>query len=158
MRLEDRLWGKVDKSGDCWLWTGACDTHGYGHLGVGRKTVKACRVAYELTYGPIPKRLCILHKCDNPLCVRPVHLFLGTQTDNLADMTAKGHRRYREHNGSENGRAKLSERHVLKIRERAAAGELRSALAKEFNMCWTTIDRIVKGQLWQKVITHSGEI
>jgi hypothetical protein len=150
--LEDRLWRRVDKSGDCWLWTGACDSKGYGHLGVGGaggKTVKACRVVYELTYGPIPKALCVLHKCDNPLCVRPDHLFLGTQTDNLADMTAKGRRRYREHKGSENGRAKLSESHVLEIRKRAAAGELRSNLAEEFSMCWTTIDRIVKGHLWQ---------
>lgn len=150
--LEERFWSKVDKSGDCWIWTGACDSKGYGHLsagGAGGKTIKAARLAYELTYGPVPEGMSVLHRCDNPVCVNPAHLFTGTQADNLQDMTLKGRRRYREHKGSENGRAKLSESQVFEIRKRAAAGEPRSVLAKEYSMCWTTIDGIVAGRLWR---------
>lgn len=158
--IEERLWRKVDKNGPlwngtpCWLWTGACDTKGYGHLGTGGaggKTIKACRVAYELTVGIIPEGLGILHHCDNPACVNPEHLFTGTQTVNLQDMTDKGRRRYRAHPGSDNGMAKLSESQVRDIRERVSAGELRSALAKEFEMDWTSIANIASRRSWKSL-------
>jgi hypothetical protein len=96
--LEDRFWEKVDKSGDCWLWTGARDQHGYGSLSVaheGRERrrsvpVKASRVSWQIHNGPIPAGMWVLHRCDNPPCVRPDHLFLGTQLDNMRDASAKG--------------------------------------------------------------------
>ena len=93
-RLTDRFWSKVDTSGECWTWTADLDDHGYGRLGIGRKRIEpAHRVAWTLANGPIPEGLRVLHHCDNPPCVRPDHLFLGTQADNMADMMAKGRAR-----------------------------------------------------------------
>lgn len=92
--LAERFWEKVDKSGDCWLWTGRPDGRmGYGRIreGVaGSATLLAHRVAWELAFGPVPAGLDVCHTCDIPLCVRPDHLFLGTTLDNMADAKAKG--------------------------------------------------------------------
>lgn len=100
--IEDRFWGKVDRRGldECWKWLGAKAPHGYGQIGTkSSKHMLAHRFSYELHYGPIPDNdtyhgTCVLHKCDNPSCVNPAHLFLGTQSDNVADMIAKGRDNY----------------------------------------------------------------
>ena len=89
----DRLWSRVDKTGDCWVWTGATTTAGYGEIRFGGKVVRVHRLVYELTVGPIPEGMGVLHRCDNPPCCRPDHLFLGTQRDNARDMVAKGRKR-----------------------------------------------------------------
>lgn len=92
MVLQPRFWSKVKKSEDgCWDWTGSLN-HGYGQLSRGRgvSPYSAHRLSYELTYGAIPEGLHVLHRCDNRRCVRPSHLFLGSQADNNADMRAKG--------------------------------------------------------------------
>ena len=92
--VADRFWDKVDRSGDCWNWTGALISTGYGHLSVGvgetKTQVLAHRLSYVWRYGPIPDGFYVCHRCDNPKCVRPEHLFLGNQTDNMRDMAAKG--------------------------------------------------------------------
>jgi hypothetical protein len=93
--LGERLWAKVDKTADCWIWTAAVlkPEWPYGVIqrgGRGEGTLLAHRVTFELAYGPIPDGLLVLHHCDNPRCVRPEHLFLGTQEDNLRDSALKG--------------------------------------------------------------------
>lgn len=90
--LEVRFWAKVDKRGpnECWPWLGAITRYGYGKFSI--STGKACtatRVAYQLTLGEIPEGMFILHRCDNPACVNPNHLFIGTANDNMADQRAK---------------------------------------------------------------------
>ena len=87
------FWAGLDRSGDCWIWTRERYPSGYGVLTRAGLRVKAHRLAWELTYGPTPDGLLVLHHCDNPPCVRPAHLFLGTQADNVRDMDAKGRRR-----------------------------------------------------------------
>lgn len=90
---EARFWAKVDRSGGpeaCWPWTGARAWNGYGQFGDGGQIHIASRVAWELSCGPIAEGLHVLHRCDNPPCVNPAHLFLGTHSDNMRDMVAKG--------------------------------------------------------------------
>ncbi len=92
---KERLWEKVDRSGDCWIWKGAISNKGYGSFRFNNKTELAHRVAWILVNGPIPDGVgdhgtCVLHSCDNPRCVNPAHLFLGTQVDNINDMVRKG--------------------------------------------------------------------
>lgn len=90
-RLGDRFWSKVDRSGDCWTWTASRTRHGYGRIGLGHDRVEtAHRVSWMLANGPIPEGVFVCHRCDNPPCVRPDHLFLGTALDNIRDMIAKG--------------------------------------------------------------------
>lgn len=93
--VADRFWEKVERSPDpdgCWVWTAATTRIGYGVFAVSRKrkNVRAHRFAWELTHGPIPDGLCVCHACDNPPCVRPDHLWLGTSEDNTADRHRKG--------------------------------------------------------------------
>jgi hypothetical protein len=87
----DRFWAFVAQGDGCWEWTGYIRPDGYGQFGVDRSIhERAHRMAYQLTAGPIPKGIDVCHRCDNPACVRPDHLFLGTRSDNMRDMVAKG--------------------------------------------------------------------
>lgn len=92
--LEDRFWKLVDKTGDCWEWKGRKDEDGYG-ISIGKNPPERAvhRMAWHLTYGPIEDGLCICHKCDNPPCARPDHLFKGTHGDNQRDAWAKGRKK-----------------------------------------------------------------
>ena len=85
-----RFWDRVDKSGDCWPWIGSRQVNGYGHVRSQNRSLYAHRVAWTLANGPIPPGLWVLHRCDNPPCVNPSHLFLGTARDNTLDSIAKG--------------------------------------------------------------------
>lgn len=87
---EERFWAKVDKSDECWLWTGTTSVRGYGKLIVSGKQVQAHRFAYSLAHGAITPDQIVCHRCDTPLCVRVSHLFVGTHADNVRDMLAKG--------------------------------------------------------------------
>ena len=148
MGLAERFWAKVTKTESCWYWTGYCHRRsGYGHVRVGPRMARAHRIAWELSHGPIPDGLDVLHSCDNPPCVRPDHLFLGTQLDNIADREAKG--RGGAAHGEHHGRAKLTEAQVRQIRARAT--EPRGVLAAEFHVGIDAIKRILSGRYWSHV-------
>ena len=89
--VSERFWAKVDKTGECWLWTGA-NVGGYGHINIGGRMVRSHRLSYEWANGPIPKGLVVCHRCDTPACVNPAHLFAGSQRDNHKDCYVKGRR------------------------------------------------------------------
>jgi hypothetical protein len=90
----DRFWNKVDKSDDCWLWTASKLKQGYGRFNFNGKLILAHRMSWILTNGEIPNEMCALHSCDNPSCVNPSHLRLGTKKDNSQDKIQRG----RDHN------------------------------------------------------------
>lgn len=153
-----RFWSKVDKSGECWLWTGTPAARGYGAFSFKHRSLRAHRVAWELAYGAIPYSLLVCHRCDVRNCVRPDHLFLGTDADNITDAKAKGRLNpplkvgHRFHCvGSDNNAAKLTEDAVLEIRSRHVAGETQVALARYFSVSQNCVWRIVSRQGWRHV-------
>ena len=156
MDLSERFWSKVDKRGpdECWEWMGARSTKGYGnfYVGAGRWS-HAQRVSWELTNGCIPAGdgfhgTCVCHRCDNPPCVNPAHLFLGSIKDNLHDMLAK--RRHNKPRGSANWCAKLTEADVVAIRA-AAEHEMKKTIAARYGVDPSVISRIVSRKKWAHV-------
>jgi hypothetical protein len=176
--LADRFWEKVNKSVGpraCWNWTGTVNPKtGYGEIsggerGSGREI--ASRLSWQLHYGPIPDGLCVLHHCDNRLCVNPVHLFLGTRADNVHDMIQKGrnadHVRPGYHpKGDRNGArvhpermsrgerhhsAKLTEARVRAIRAAYAGGVCQAILSREYGVTPTCVYNIVHRKTWRHI-------
>jgi hypothetical protein len=165
--LAERFWPLVDKSGECWEWTAARMKTGYGRLAVfterGKTQGLAHRVAYELTYGPIPPGMVICHRCDNPACVRPDHLFADTQTANMRDMTAKGRRARGERQGlrlhpecaargERVASAKLTAEQVREIRHRYAAGEVtQKQIARQYGVSQSGVSLLIRRVRWRHV-------
>ena len=151
--VAERFWSKVDRTNPdaCWPWTASTQKRGYGQISVGGRPRIATRVCWELTNGPIPPGLFVCHRCDNPACVRPAHLFLGTPGDNIHDMDAKGRRVKKNPVGSKHGCAKLDEVRVAKIKRRIAAGEPQKELAREYGVSCGAINHIAKGRQWRHV-------
>jgi HNH endonuclease len=150
----DRFWLKVNKTSDCWEWTGSIFENGYGRLRDNEKRgcfVRAHRIAWIICNGAIPDNLKILHKCDNPICVRPSHLFLGTQKENLLDMTRKGRRRSNSNIGEKNPRAILTEKEVLEIRKDLKNNIKYKKLAKQYNVSISTINNIKRQKSWTHI-------
>lgn len=166
--LAERFWSKVDKSGGpakCWPWKGARLPTGYGILGAPRPikgTWYAHRVSYALNCGD-PSGLHVCHRCDNPQCVNPLHLFLGTAKENAADMIAKGRKGRKgsrrrtvfEPIGFARGEAmpthKLTGDAVVAIRRRSDAGETSAALGREFGVTETAVRHIVQRKSWRHI-------
>lgn len=150
--LAGRFWEKVDKSAGpdgCWIWTGFLDRKGYGDFhSVGKgKSCYAHRVAYELTNGPIETSLEVCHACDNPACVNPAHLWLGTHADNMRDSVNKN----RHARGEKNGHAILTETDVIAIRAKHAQGVSYRDLAAEYGTCRANISMIITGKRWKHI-------
>jgi hypothetical protein len=137
---------------DCWTWVGAVETGGYGYFPFENEK-KAHRVSYVLfSKKPIPAKKMVLHSCDNPPCVNPEHLFLGTQKDNMRDARAKGRLKLppRKH-GEENPMSKLKKQQVLEIKRLSKAGLSGRAICSIFKVSPMTISRILSGATWKKV-------
>src|SRR4051812_4793380 len=132
--LAERFWRAVDRSGNaCWEWTKALhNPQRYGKIDVDGKWRYAHRVSWQLTHGKIPDGLWVLHRCDNPPCVNPSHLFLGTPRDNTRDCMAKGRKSVRR--GVAASSAKLTDADVAEIRKALARHETQVSIAMRYGI------------------------
>lgn len=142
--VEERFWAKVQKTDSCWNWT-AGKNKGYGQFKVFGKMILTHRFSYELHYGAIPAEMLVCHRCDNPVCVRPDHLFLGTHIDNMNDREQKGRSTF----GVKNGNAKLTEEKVKEIR---VLNLSRGEIAERYGVSQVQIGRIRSGKQWKHII------
>ena len=145
--IKEQFWTQVKKTETCWTWIGATESEGrYGRFNTRPNTwmgwhIRAHRYSYLLSYGSIPDGQFVLHKCDNSLCVRPDHLFLGTQKDNIRDMRAKGRLCVPD-------ASKLTMEQVKEIRQRLANGEKQYKIAKDYGVWPSTISDIKTRTTW----------
>jgi len=168
-----RFWSHVRKTDDCWLWCGPKNAYGYGTFNISANPVRAHRFAYELTYGLILPGLLCCHHCDVRLCVRPEHLFLGTNGDNLRDMSSKGRSGAHVHpetlaRGDRNGSrmhperyprgeqhisAKLTDAQVIEIRRLYTQTQTTyHLLALRYGVSLTLIAKIVRREVWKHLL------
>ena len=148
MNLQERFDAQyeiVEPEG-CWVWTGSLDRHGYGRIRSEGPQLQAHRASWELHKGPVPKGegyhgICVLHRCDNPPCVNPIHLFLGSHTINMVDKVEKG----RSPRGETHGKTKLTDLQVVEIR--ALAGTmLQREIGARFGVSQTHVGRLISQQ------------
>lgn len=149
-RRSESFWSKVDKTTDCWNWTASVNRKGYGRFGnptMRQGYMGAHRFSWVLTYGEIPDGKWVLHKCDNPRCVRPDHLFLGDAAANVSDQIAKD----RWLHGSRNPMAKLTEASALEIREIYSSGNVTyREIGSRFGISPSLVGMIVRGKSWRR--------
>ena len=148
--LSERFWLRVDRQGadDCWEWQGSTrGKMGYGNISWQGRMLGTHRVSWTLHNGPIPEGGHVLHKCDNPPCCNPAHLFLGDNAANVADKMAKGRHRY--DTGEDHPRSKMTWERVRELRRRSAAGVPYSVLARTFNISKATVGQIVTRRTWK---------
>lgn len=152
------FWDRVDVVHDadsCWNWiAGVRNAEGRGSLRWNGKTEAAYRVAWMLTAGPIPDGMFVCHACDNPRCVRPSHLFLGTAADNSRDMATKGRAHVSDGSqvprGDANPLTRISDTDVLRVRTRYAQGVSQAQLVRETGISQSQMSRILRGQSRRK--------
>lgn len=138
----------VDVNG-CWVWVRSLTRGGYGQVWYRPRLYRAHRLSYMHHVGPIPAGLDILHKCDNPPCINPDHLYPGTKQDNSDDMVAKG--RHRSLQGEANPRAKLTEAAVQEIRKYWTDGMTQKAIAPIFGVDRSLVSEVLAGKRWAHV-------
>jgi hypothetical protein len=163
--LKTRFWNKVKKTSGCWIWIGNKRADGYGYICIFYRRCRTHRVSWELKHGPIPDGKKVLHRCDNPACVRPSHLFLGDQTDNMHDMWKKGRgivnsvsgEKWRDSHlaslprGERHRNSKLKRDQIKTIRALAKSGVPQRTIATRFKVSQAWISLIVKRRWWSHV-------
>lgn len=156
----DRFLSKVTKTDTCWLFNGDKDKNGYGKFWVNsaKRSIGAHRVSYELYNSKIPDKMIVCHKCDNPSCVNPEHLFIGTQRDNMADKVAKDRQAKGSNHrcnlypdkvlkGERSGSCKLNDKNVQDIRNLSKEGSYtQQELADKFNISRSQIWNIINNR------------
>lgn len=147
--LGERFWDKVKIGTDCWEWIGCKFRNGYGLIMDNRRSLLAHRVSWNLHFGDT-EGLFVLHRCDNPSCVNPNHLFLGTQLDNIRDMDFKRRRVNSPQKGNLNGSSKLTEEQVMEIRNLRIKHKIKcKQIAEMFKVSVPLVQKIIAGKLWK---------
>jgi len=145
----ERFWSKVDKKGEdeCWEWLGSKIPDGYGNMKISSGVILSHRFCYELTYGKVPRSMCVCHTCDNPPCCNPKHLFLGTRSENTIDMYNKG--RGVNNSGENHGGAILTKEQVNEIRKLRESNNLTYiTLANKYGVSEGHISKIITNKKW----------
>jgi len=147
--IQDHFWKKVNKQGvnQCWLWTAYRDRDGYGFFNVNGASRKAHRVSYVIHHGSLDPSLLVCHSCDNPGCVNPAHLWLGTHQDNTDDMVTK----QRALHGIRNPKAKLNDADVRCIVRFSKEGLYGTKIAQMLGCNQRTVSNILLGKQWSLV-------
>jgi hypothetical protein len=143
-----RFWAKVDKSGECWIWTGALNRQGYGQAWDGERTRLAHRVAWELEHGPIPPGKSVCHDCpggDNPRCVR--HLWLGTHQENMRDCFRKG----RVSQAPKPRGTHMTLEVAREMRAQYAAGATIAQISRDYKLCLKAVSGVVRNRTWREL-------
>lgn len=146
MSWQDRFWRFVDKSFECWTWKGA-NVRGYGQLGVNGVNRSATRLSWEMANGPIPSGMFVCHHCDNPACVRPDHLFVGTPKQNTQDAVRKG----RLARGSSISHSRLTAEQVVAIRALVDSGITQTECARRYGVSIAAVNYIYRRVTWRHV-------
>jgi len=147
----DRFWSYIEKSDGCWEWKRPPAKTGYGQLNIGGKPITSHRLSWIINKGKIPRGMCVCHHCDNRRCVRPDHLFLGTISDNNADMKKKGRARGGSLPGELSPHAKLTFKKAEAIRREYdpnVRGKTGVSLARKYGVGESTVYRVLNGLLW----------
>lgn len=155
--LEERFWAKVARTSDdeCWLWMGTKTRAGYGTIVSGSRPRYAHRLSLEIATGSeMPVGTMALHSCDNPPCVNPAHLRVGTVQDNSDDKMARGRGGHAK--GSTASKARLSEADVLEIRRSRASGETYASIANRWGVGQSTVWAIATGRSWSWLFDEVG--
>jgi hypothetical protein len=150
--VEHRLASLSLPADQCWEWPGAREQSGYGQIRWNGRLRKAHRLAHGAFKGPIPRGMVVMHSCDNPSCCNPSHLNVGTQLDNMADMTMK--KRYvapQSKLGEDHHEARLTRDDIPNIRQKVSAGKSMRSVAREFNVTHNAIRRIIHRETWKHV-------
>ena len=147
MTLSERFWGRINKSGECWEWTGCKTTAGYGSVWNGEKMEYAHRIAYRIENGPFPDEMLVCHHCDNPGCVNPAHLFIGAHKDNMQDSIIKG----RNSRGELHGQSRLTADDIHEIRRLSATGIGQAMLAEVWGIDRSNVSLIVNRKRWRHI-------
>lgn len=146
--VKERFFIRMTKTETCWLWT-SYTQHGYGCMKILGKSVRAHRLSYFIHNGVYDTDLCILHKCDNPLCVNPDHLFIGTQQDNVKDMhDKKRHKILNPKKGENQWKSKLKKQDILQIRFLLGSVLTNREIAKKYNVSQSRISDIKNNKAW----------
>lgn len=155
LHTQARFWSKVDKQGECWLWKGRTNRHGYGVFDMPGKEgppTLAHRVASILADGPIGEGIYVLHHCDTPGCVRPAHLYRGSQTDNMRDMHTRGRAGLGGAKGISNANAILNDELVRAIRAAYVPGATtQQKVADEFGVTRSVVCDVTRRKSWRHV-------
>lgn len=152
-QIKDRFdqYHQRDPVTGCWQWQMSTNHNGYGRFKVGAGVERAHRVSYHIHKGPIPEGMIVCHACDNPGCVNPDHLWLGSNADNSADMLRKGRHRTAPQAGEMNNRATLTEAQAREVISLIAAGLSNKAIATRYGVTHSSVSNIRRGKTWTRL-------
>lgn len=147
--VKERFEKYINKTKQCWVWKASKTWHGYGRFWFNRKHISAHRMSWFLYKGKIPKRLFVCHKCDNPPCVNPAHLWIGTAQDNVIDKFKKGRHIVENRQGNKSHNKKLTEQKVKEIRQLYYLGHYtQEKLANVYKVSNSPISKVILNQTW----------